>query len=213
MHAISAQILVSTDYNLNTKAARKELDNIREMIAPEACLEQDIPPLTIFTPNSGTDLPSVVLHAAGNEYPTMDVPTFVDYQRGFDDISDLRILIRPRKEKEKKKHKEGSRCRKCWEAEEASAHFANAMSDGQSEGGGHNCGRCFEAAHAKGPLRNTGEQEPANRFRTIREPEIERPDFVEPEIKRSDLIEPEMKNPDFYIGSLRWWRLHRARRY
>lgn len=193
MPAISAPILVSDYYSLTTEAAQKELNNIREMITCEPCLEQDIPPLAIFTPDSGTTAPSVVLHAAENEYPTMDMLTFVDYEHEVDNISDLCILLCSRKEKEKKKHKGGRKCRKCWEAKQASAQFASAIDT------------------EVGPVKHRGEQESANRSRTIREPGIERSDFMEPEIKRSDFIEPEMKNPDFSIASVRWWRLKRTR--
>jgi hypothetical protein len=183
MQTVSAPILVSI-YNwneYNTEAIQKELDNIREMNTCEPCLGQASLPLTIITPKS-ENIPSVVLHAAENEHPTMDRATFRDVEHEVDYVSDLRILLCLREAT--KEHRGRKKCKKCYEAKQANAHFASVM-------------RNTEA----GLVRNSFEQELASRYGTI----------MEPEIKRSDFMEPEMKNLIFCISSVNWWRLQRAR--
>ncbi|KAH3914790.1 hypothetical protein HBI56_019650 [Parastagonospora nodorum] len=184
MQTISAPILVSI-YNwneCNTEAIQKELDNIREMNTCEPYLGQDSPALTIITPNS-ENIPSVALHAAENEHPTMDRATFRDVEHEVDYVSDLRVLICPREAT--KEHKGRKKCKKCYEAKQANAHFASAMRDTEA-----------------GLVRNRFEQELASRCGTI----------MEPEIMRSDFMEPVTKNPKFCVSPVKWWRLQRARR-
>jgi hypothetical protein len=113
-------------YKYDMRAIEAEIEDIVVMTDNEASSNDDTRSITIISHNPPRTTPSIVLHGAENEHPTMDFNTFKSAGEEMDSSLALRIIVYPPKYL-KKKHVGREKCVKCREAAWASMHVGSCM--------------------------------------------------------------------------------------
>jgi hypothetical protein len=124
--AASTLMRIMEVYDFDMRAIEAEIEDLVGMT--EASSNDDTCPITVISHDLPWTTPSVVLHGAENEHPTMDVNTFRAVGEEVDGSNALRVVVCPTRFS-KRKHTRGEKCAKCCEAAFASYRFGKCMKE------------------------------------------------------------------------------------